>query len=256
MHPKFCINCGTELPSQAKFCPNCGTAVAIVDQIIPKMQKMTVGSENGHEWIDLGLSVKWASCNIGAKRPEDYGDYFAWGEVSPKKSFEWFNYRFLKRSLLNSSRIPSSKDSLEVYSDKLDGIPKRIIKYGYSDRLVKLDFSDDAAKVNWGGQWRIPSDSEFGELVSLCTWAWTKLGGKNGYKVTGPNGNSIFLPAAGNRNDVPAPCVGSSGYYWTSILDGDYLYGVYARTHIFNSSVFRFDGWERASGVSVRPVTE
>ena len=80
----FCINCGKELPPKAKFCPNCGTPVATVDQILTKMTEMTIGSENGHEWVDLGLSVKWATCNIGAKGPDDYGSRFAWGKFPQK----------------------------------------------------------------------------------------------------------------------------------------------------------------------------
>ena len=122
-----------------------------------------LNKENGHVWVDLGLSVKWATCNVGANSPEDYGDYFAWGEITPKTIYTTSNY-------------------------------------SYSDNPTILPLSNDAAHANWGGSWRMPTDAEMTELRSNCTWTWTSQNGVNGRKITSKsNGNSIFLPAAGSR---------------------------------------------------------
>ena len=132
--------------------------------------------------VDLGLSVKWASCNVGAERPEEYGDYFAWGEISPKESYTEDNCLTYGKSMTDISGKPQY----------------------------------DAATANWGGAWRMPTYSELKELGSNCTWEWTTLNGVNGRKVTGPNGNSIFLPAAGYRYGTSSYDVGSYGDYWSS----------------------------------------
>ena len=122
-------------------------------------QSPATGTINGHKYVDLGLSVKWATCNIGASKPEDYGDYFAWGEDETKSTY--------------------TQDNSSTYG-----------KTYYTFR--------DAAKTKWGGSWRMPTADECQELIDNCTWTWTTQGGHNGYKVTSKkNGNSIFLPAAG-----------------------------------------------------------
>ena len=131
---------------------------------------------NGHEYVDLGLSVKWATCNIGATNATDCGDYFAWGETKPKKSYSWENY---------------------IYTDDSG---QTITKYNATDNKTTLDAGDDAAHVKWGGSWRTPSKAELEELVTSCSWVWkTAADGyaHTGYLVTSQNGNSIFLPAAG-----------------------------------------------------------
>ena len=140
-------------------------------------QSPATGAINGHDYVDLGLSVKWATCNIGADKPEDYGDYFAWGEAETKSVY--------------------NKDNSATYG-----------KTSYTFL--------DAASAQWGSSWRMPTKDEFQELIDNCTWQWTTVGGHNGYMVTSKkNGNSIFLPAAGIRcgsqlNDV------EWGYYWFS----------------------------------------
>ena len=130
------------------------------------------------EVVDLGLSVMWATCNVGAESPEDYGDYFEWGEVEPKITYSWDTYKYCK-----------------------EGEKKKLIKYcskssygnnGFTDTKTILDVEDDAATVNWGNSWRMPTDDEFTELREKCTWLWATLNGVNGYRVVGPNGNSIF----------------------------------------------------------------
>ena len=147
---------------------------------------------NGREYVDLGLSVKWATCNIGATSPEEYGDYFAWGETSTKSDY-------------SSSNCPTyglSKSQLQ--------------SQGYIDSEGNLTSQYDAATANWGGDWRMPTEAEQEELLNNCTWTWTTQNGVNGYKVEGPNGNSIFLPAAGYLDGSSLSYAGSGGGYWSS----------------------------------------
>ncbi|MBQ0103940.1 MAG: hypothetical protein KBS99_07205 [Prevotellaceae bacterium] len=156
---------------------------------------------NGHEYVDLGLSVKWATCNVGAVYPEDSGDYFAWGETEPKNRFEWGTYKWCN----------GSSKSMTKYCTNL--------LCGTVDNKTVLDPKDDAAHVNWGGDWRMPTKAEQDELRNKCTWELTTQNGVNGYKVTSNiNGSSIFLPAAGYRGSSRPVGVGSSGRYWSSSL--------------------------------------
>ena len=190
------------------------------------------GIENGHIYVDLGLSVKWATCNVGANFPSVYGDYFAWGETSTKSMYNWIMYK-----LSNGNGL--SKYNTDSYE-------------GTVDNKTTLELSDDAARANWGGSWRMPTDAEMTKLRSNCTWTWTSQNGVNGCKVTSKsNGNSIFLPAAGYRYDSSLYYAGSRGYYWSSSLYTDYpdtAWGVR-----FNSSGNR-DYRYRSDGQSVRPV--
>ena len=134
-------------------------------------------------YVDLGLSVKWATCNVGANSPEEYGDYFAWGETKPKDSYKWSTYKWCN----------GSKDKLTKYCKES--------YYGRVDNKTVLDLVDDAAHVNLGGAWRMPTKEEIRELKDNCTWTWTTQNGVNGYLVTSKkNDNSIFLPAAGYRS--------------------------------------------------------
>lgn len=118
-------------------------------------------------YVDLGLSVKWATCNLGAKNPWECGEYYAWGETEPKESYGWENYKF-----------GENEDFLS--------------KYTAMDHKAILDKEDDVAAIKLGSPWRIPTEAEFMELIEKCTWKWTKWGNKEGYKVVGPNGNFIF----------------------------------------------------------------
>ena len=188
-----------------------------------------------HEYVDLGLSVKWATMNIGANSPEDYGDYFAWGETIPKDTYTWETYKWCK----------GSNATMTKYCTKSS--------YGTVDNKTVLDPEDDAAHVNWGGTWRMPTYDEYKELVNKCTWIWTTQNSVDGYKVTGPNSNSIFLPAAGYRNDSSLNSAGSYyGYYWSSSLNTDSpTHGWYL---IFNSSVYDVSRYYRCYGRSVRAV--
>ena len=156
--------------------------------------------DNGHECVDLGLSVKWATMNVGANAPEEYGDYFAWGETEPKDYYDWDTYKWCNGSLRTLTKYCTDSN------------------YGTVDNKTTLELADDAAHANWGGTWRMPTFDEIKELLSNCTWEWTTQNGVNGYKVTGPSGNSIFMPAAGTRWSDGIDNENSFGGYWSSSL--------------------------------------
>ena len=185
---------------------------------------------NGHEYVDLGLSVKWATCNVGANSPEDYGDYFAWGETSTKETYD-------------DDNCPTEGLSISQLQSQ-----------GYIDIEGNLTSQYDAARANWGGNWRMPTKAELQELIDKCTWTWTTQNGVKGYKVTGPNGNSIFLPAAGGRGGSSLGYAGSNGFYWSSSPNGNNDSGAYSLD--FNSDGHNMYYVYRIFGQSVRPVLE
>ena len=201
------------------------------------------GTENGYEWVDLGLSVKWATCNVGATKPEEYGDYFAWGEVEPKDYYDWSNYKWCKGTYLTKTKYCTNPSS--AYDSIVDN-------------KTTLELVDDAAHVNWGGKWRMPNNTELTELRELCTWTKSSQNGVEGYKVTsnksGYTDKSIFLPMAGlYRSGSSFSSAGNGGYYWSRSLDTQITsdaWGIcfYLDTPIYKVSV------ERPSGLSVRPV--
>ena len=194
---------------------------------------VTTGTENGYTWIDLGLSVRWATCNVGATNPEDYGDYYAWGETTTKSDYSWSTYKY-----------GSDYDALTKYCTDSS--------YGTVDNKTTLEAADDAATQNWGSNWRMPTIDEWNELQKKCTWTWTTLNGKNGYEVKATNGNSIFLPAAGYRYDDVLDDAGSYGYYWSSSLYTNNPSG--AQSVDFNSDGHNTYYSNRGCGRSVRPV--
>ena len=192
------------------------------------------GTENGYGYVDLGLSVKWATCNVGASSPEEYGDYFAWGETEPKSIYDWSTYKYC-----NGSNLTLTKYCTYIYS-------------GTVDNKTTLEMSDDAARANWGGNWRMPTDAEMTELREQCTWTWTTQNGVNGYKVTSQsNGNSIFMPAAGFCYESSLRYAGSEGDYWSSSLDTEYSY---VWLVLFSSDYVYRRRTDRCWGKSVRPV--
>ena len=179
------------------------------------------GFVNDHGYVDLGLSVKWATCNVDANSPSDYGDYYAWGETSTKSSY--------------------TKENSNTYDKSMGNIG------GNS--------SYDVARYRWGGSWRLPTMAELEELETKCTWTWTTQGGHNGYKVTSKtNGKSIFLPAAGWRGGTWSFGVGVGGNYWSSTPYESNTYGAYSLRF---DSVDHGTSWDdRDCGDSVRPVVE
>ena len=221
-------------------------AVAEIDSVtfafqgVPEIPDtpVTPPAETQYEAVDLGLpsGIKWATCNVGATKPEEYGGYYAWGETEEKENYDWSTYKWC-----NGSGNTMTKYCIDS-------------SYGTVDNKTTLDLEDDVANVKWGGSWRMPTQAELDELRNNCTWTWTALNGVNGYTVTGPNGNSIFLPAAGNRNGTNLFNSGSYGPYWSSsLIEGDSTsaYGL-----VFGSSYYDWDYGYRFFGRNVRPVCE
>lgn len=195
----------------------------------------------GHEYVDLGLSVKWATCNVGADNPEDYGLYFAWGETTGYTQDTNDGHYF---DLANYKWCNGSYDTMTKYCTNSI--------YGTVDNKTTLELADDAAHVNWGGSWRMPTKAELYELRNNCTWTWTTQNGVNGYKVVGKNGNSIFLPAAGSRWSGNLDFAGSYGYYWSSSLGPDD--SSIACDLYFSAGYWDWYGHDRYKGSSVRAV--
>jgi len=176
---------------------------------------------DGHGSVDLGLSVRWATCNIGADSPEDYGQLFAWGEVTSKNNYTEASYNY--------------------YSDQ---------QYQYIGTNI-CGTSYDVARQQWGGYWRMPTRSEVSDLTSRCTWQADTLEQVPGYRVTGPSGNSIFLPSTGYQTGTTHEEAGLCGYYWTGTLNRQMPYSAYT---------LNFRGYDadwsanRFLGFAIRPV--
>lgn len=190
--------------------------------------------------VDMGLSVKWANANLGASRPDEYGDYYAWGETYTKYSYSWSNYKWCN----------GTKESLTKYNDNT--------KYGKVDWKTRLYATDDVAAVKLGGRWRMPTKAEIDELKGTrenasYKWEWKSINGHNGWEVAYlVNGNRIFLPAAGYRNGASLYDAGSNGTYWSSSLGGPggaYYVG-FSSDDVYLYYFYRYDG------LSVRPVSE
>lgn len=158
-----------------------------------------------HEWVDLGLpsGTLWATCNVGAVNPEDYGKYFAWGEIAQKAKYEWRTYLLCEGCDVNLTKYCPSYDF--GYDD-------------YEDNLTTLEAADDAATIFWGDEWRMPSASEFKELIDNCTYSWTFRNGVRGALFTGSSGRSIFLPGAGIYSGDVCAQSPYAGFYWSSRL--------------------------------------
>ena len=219
-----------------------GKVYEMVLQAAPQGYPKTVSSSQesigGYEYVDLGLpsGLKWATCNVGANTPEEYGDYYAWGEVETKSEYSWDTYKWCEGYYSTMTKYCTC------------------CSYGKVDNKTVLEPEDDVVHVKWGGSWRMPTKAEILELREKCTWKWTTQNGVNGYRVTGPNGNSIFLPAAGYRNGAGFNYRHYYGFYWSSSLSDIYDYNAYYWfLHVSN---YRLLYNCRFCGLSVRPVTE
>ncbi|MBR7012158.1 MAG: hypothetical protein IKI10_04630 [Muribaculaceae bacterium] len=195
--------------------------------------------DDNHEYVDLGLpsGTLWATCNVGASCPEEYGDYFAWGETVPKEEYTYENYKWWVFDE-NGYRYISK------YNTRSD--------FGPVDNKIELEPEDDAACVNWGTSWRMPSLDQVVELVNLCTWQWTERNGVKGHLLTGPNGNTMFLPAAGYRDGSSLEYVGTYGNNWSRALYSylpDRVYCLY-----FDSQYWDSEDLGRYYGHVVRAV--
>jgi hypothetical protein len=185
------------------------------------VSKNKQGSINGHNYVDLGLSVKWATCNVGASSPSGYGDYYAWGETSTKSGkYDKDTYRFYKNN------------KMEYIGRDISGT------------------SNDVARQKWGGTWRMPREAEFRELIAKCTWTWTSQDGHFGFRVS-RNGNSIFLPAVGFHNYSEMSNVNKSGNYWSST--GGYQEATLLKIYENGPVIYDF---YRELGFCIRPVSE
>ena len=220
--------------SSGKFISNEATYTFVVEKNTHILAKFKVPSKA----IDLGLSVKWAECNVGATAPEECGGYYAWGETEEKDDYSWSTYKWCN----------GSYDTMTKYCANSS--------YGTVDNKTTLDPEDDVAHVKWGGDWRMPTRAEWDELLNECTLEWTTQNGVNGYRVTGPNGNSIFLPAAGCRYGSDVDHRGDYGGFWSSSLysynnDNVSMFGFFDSDNFYWYHVH-----VRYRGLSVRPVTK
>ena len=201
-----------------------------------KQQPSVEGKKNTHAYVDLGLpsGTLWATTNVGANNPWEYGDYFAWGETSTKSNYDWSTLKYC---------MDNSGDKFSKYNTTQS-------KYGNVDNKTTLERSDDAATANWGSDWCMPTQAQFRELIDKCKWTWTTKNGKKGYEVKGPNDNTIFLPAAGCRYGSSLLYVGSDGRYWSSSL-----YGSDRAWRLYFDSDDRYSyHYNRDRGFSVRAV--
>ena len=202
----------------------------------------TTGTLDGHDWVDLGLpsGTRWATCNVGATSPEEYGNYYAWGETATKDDYSWGTYQYAN----------GNYNALTKYCDNSD--------YGYNgfvDNLTTLEPDDDAATINMGQGWRMPTQLEMMELLDFCTATWITQNGTNGMLLTGLNGNSIFLPSAGHYGDGESDN-GISGYYWSSFIYVNYPHNAMTLCFFLNGDVISkaIVNQRRQNGYSVRPV--
>lgn len=236
------------------------TSVCLLIPLFVKGQKAQ--AINGHEFVDLGLSVNWASCNIGSKSPEGYGDFFAWGETYPKTSYNKMTYKFAGETLGRNdlgtldAQMKSLVDYTKYLGDENKSVPNDI----------KLDIADDVANARWGSPWRMPTKNEICELVDSCNWLLDELKGIKGYwAISKINGNKIFFPLAGYIHDDVVSDVGKAGKYWASELRKDMCFEAYQIWISYKdrlastkekSSVFISDDGFREYGRSVRAVCE
>ena len=233
------------------------SAAAALAQIIQKLEDLK-GSIGGGgttpstmEYVDLGLpsGLKWAKCNLGASKPSDYGDYYAWGETAPKADYDWATYKWMQAGQSDSKYITK----YTIADGETEGIWYDSSGAFIGDNKTALDAADDAATAKLGSPWRMPTIGEIQELIDNCTWTWTTQDGVKGHQVDGPNGNAIFLPAAGLRLDSGFHFAGGQGNYWSSSLYPDISKD--ARSLFLNSSGrHELHYYNRSIGFSVRPV--
>lgn len=190
-----------------------------------------------HDYVDLGLKsgLKWASCNVGASLPEEYGGHYSWGEKEEKDNYDWTTY-----SLCNGDNYHLTKYCTDS-------------NFGTVDEKVELEAEDDIARALWGEDWRMPTAEEFEVLVYGCDWTPETLNGVDGCRVTSrTNGNSIFLPTAGRYEKNEKKGAGSYGYYWTSTSYEDYSYNAFYIQFTSNSKKSNYI--RRDYGMAIRPV--
>lgn len=221
-----------------------GTAKVTVSTLSGKTDTLKVivrdSAPGEREFVDLGLSVKWATNNVEAADPRKPGGFFAWGETESKLVFDWSNYLWCR----------GTSDSMYKYNDNAS--------YGHVDNIYTLEPEDDAATVNWGEGWRMATDAEWTELRGKCTWTWVNISGTRGYiltsKIEGYSDSQIFLPAAGYRTTGGRQGANGYGYYWSSSLRKDIGNDAW-RVYFDKEGKYRTE-YFRYAGYSIRPVTQ
>ena len=215
--------------------------IADINAVIDIILGRNAEPEPEHDWVDLGLpsGTLWATCNVGANSPEEFGHHFAWGETEPKDVYDWSTYKWCNGSYTTITKYCTNSE------------------YGYNgfvDNKTELDLEDDAAYVNWGPSWCMPTVEQQQELYQNCSSVWTTKNGVNGRLFTGPNGNTLFLPAAGCRWDGSLYYVGSYGCYWSRTLYTCFSCSDLAYNLDFTSGYVGCDGDDRIIGFTVRAV--
>lgn len=210
------------------------------------------GTSNGHEYVDLGLSVKWATCNVGANKPEHSGYYLRWGEIYDNGGY------YIRPGMGVES------DFTYKWGDWYYNLTKYNTQstYGYVDNKIILDSEDDAATMHWGYNWRMPTEQEIAELIDRCVWVWTTFNGTQGYRIIGNNGNSIFLPAAGTKSHVflgeqgivgGVSGEGFRGNYWSCSLYTNQPHEAWG-LFFYSDGDIKKNRSDRYEGLSIRPV--
>lgn len=208
-------------------------AFSVVSSLTLYAQWYKTETTVAHEYVDLGLSVKWATCNIGANKPEEAGYYFAWGETKPKAIYDLTTHKWCNGTPYSYTKYCLSST------------------YGTVDNKKNLESLDDAAVVNWGGNWRMPTYAELKELYEQCSWIYVTQNGVKGYRVTGPNGNSIFLPFTGYKDGSVHKTVSSK--YWSNEVRGIYSY-LASCLDVMSNNKIEIQGSHRYGGLPIRPV--
>lgn len=196
------------------------------------------GSADTHEYVDLGLpsGTLWATCNVGANSPEEYGGYYAWGETEEKDYYGWHNYNLGGSYMSGFTKYCTNSE------------------LGIVDNKTQLEPEDDVAHVKWGDNWRMPTITELEELHTQCTWNWAPRGGVNGCEVKGPNGNTIFIPATGYRDNESRHFAGSLVSFWSSSLDPEPEQSFWAMIYEYYTGHNGINNEFRNTGRMVRPV--
>ena len=225
---------------------------AKADRQAKKSVSTTFSVIDGHEYIDLGLSVKWATCNLGASKPHEYGSYYSWGETAPKKTYTFASYKFFKDKNGNGT----------AFNKKIDVEPGEFAYIGKDISGTQYD----AARVGWGGKWRMPTKAEWQELIDNTSFQWIDEGQVIGLKLKGPNGNSIFFPACGFYREGNVYVDVTDGNYWSSTAEGEKAYKLfisYLMRSFQDSLKGHVGGWRdmnatgtRMFGYCIRPVID
>ena len=211
-----------------------------------KQSSCVSGSFNGHDYVDLGLpnGTLWATCNIGANSPEDYGDQFAWGETNPKSDYDWNTYKYANGSVIKLMKYCNN----DLFGNK-----------GFTDSLTVLQSVDDVAYVDWGSGWQMPTKTQWMELLQNTTSTWTTQNGVGGWLFSATNGNSLFLPAVGIKyessiNYDNLNFENSFGGYWSSVLFTETVTWSWCFSFNKKMDYCAVVYHDRSAGLSVRPV--